>query len=292
MKNLRIAVQKSGRLAEISNELLRECGIELKSSKGGLLSVAANFPIEVLYFRDDDIPQYVEDGTADLGILGENVVVESQTKIEIVRRLGFGKCRLSLAVPRSVDYEGVQFFAGKKVATSYPNICRNYLAQFGITADIHNISGSVEIAPNIGLADGICDIVSSGGTLMSNGLKEVAIIMQSEAVLVANPRLVAPQTADEHAAAAILNKISFRLDAVMLARRNKYIVLNAPNEAIESICKILTGMKSPTVVPLATQGWSAIHSVLNEETFWDKIEDLRALGAQGILVVPIEKMIV
>jgi ATP phosphoribosyltransferase len=284
MKRLRIAVQKSGRLSEISLELLKECGIDVKNGRAQLVASASNFPLDVLYLRDDDIPQYVEDGVADLGILGENVVIESRAKVDIIKRLDFGRCRLSLAVPKALDYQGLQYFQDRKVATSYPNILNDYLASQGITSDIHVISGSVEIAPNIGLADAICDIVSSGSTLLSNGLKEVEVILKSEAVMVVNQGL-------DTEGAAILKKLLFRLESVMAAKSNKYVILNAPNVSIEAIVKVLPGMKSPTVVPLAEEGWSAIHSVLNEEKFWDIIDDLKAAGAQGILVVPIEKMI-
>ena len=283
-KRLRIAIQKSGRLSEISNELLQECGINIKNGKNALLASASNFPLDVLYLRDDDIPQYVEDGTADLGILGENVVEESMARITLVKRLDFGRCRLSLAIPKMEEYNGIQYFMNKKIATSYPNILNQYLTENGVISDVHVISGSVEIAPNIGLADAICDLVSSGSTLLSNGLREVQVIMQSEAVLVSNRFLDAE-------GCQILDKILFRLNAVMTAKTNKYVILNAPNESILAIKKLLPGMKSPTIVPLATEGWSAIHSVLNEEQFWDVIDDLKKAGAQGILVVPIEKMI-
>jgi ATP phosphoribosyltransferase len=284
-KRLKIAIQKSGRLSEVSLSILKECGIDIKNGKSALLASASNFPLDVLFLRDDDIPEYVADGIAHLGILGENVVVESKAKIDIIKRLDFGRCRLSLAVPKSVDYFNLQYFNGKKIATSYPNILNDYLAENGVTSEIHVISGSVEIAPNIGLADAICDIVSSGSTLLSNGLKEVQVIMKSEAVMVANRYMDAEEC-------RILDKLLFRINAVMTAKSNKYIILNAPNEALENIVRVLPGMKSPTVVPLATEGWSAIHSVLNEETFWDVIDDLKDAGAQGILVVPIEKMIV
>ena len=285
MKRLRIAVQKSGRLSEISLELLKECGIDVKNGRAQLVASASNFPLDVLYLRDDDIPQYVEDGVADLGILGENVVIESRAKVDVIKRLDFGRCRLSLAVPKAVDYQGLTYFQNLKVATSYPNILTDYLTANGITSDIHVISGSVEIAPNIGLADAIFDIVSTGSTLLSNGLKEVEVAMKSEAVMVVNRKLNAEGQ-------AILKKLLFRLESVMAAKFNKYVILNAPNASIEAITKVLPGMKSPTVVPLAQEGWSAIHSVLNEEKFWDIIDDLKAAGAQGILVVPIEKMIV
>ena len=284
MKRLRIAVQKSGRLSEISLELLKECGIDVKNGRAQLVASASNFPLDVLYLRDDDIPQYVEDGVADLGILGENVVIESRAKVDMIKRLDFGRCRLSLAVPKAVDYQGLSYFQDRKIATSYPNILTDYLTANGITSDIHVISGSVEIAPNIGLADAIFDIVSTGSTLLSNGLKEVEVALKSEAVMVVNRQL-------NTEGGAILKKLLFRLESVMAAKSNKYVILNAPNTSIEAITNVLPGMKSPTVVPLAQEGWSAIHSVLNEEKFWDIIDDLKAVGAQGILVVPIEKMI-
>lgn len=283
-KRLRIAIQKSGRLSETSLELLKECGISVTNGKGALIVPATNFPIDLLYLRDDDIPQYVEDGTADLGFVGENVVAETGAKVDIVKRLDFGRCRLSLAIPKNAQYTGIQYFSDKKIATSYPKILNDFLAEKGISADVHLISGSVEIAPAIGLADAICDIVSSGSTLLSNGLKEVEVIMRSEAVMIGHKGL-------NTEGGKILDKLMFRLNAVMTAKTNKYVVLNAPNESVENICRVLPGMKSPTVVPLATQGWSALHSVLSEDQFWDVIDDLKAAGAQGILVVPIEKMI-
>lgn len=285
-QRIKIAIQKSGRLSESSKSLLKECGISIKAGKGNkLIAPCSNFPMDVLYLRDDDIPQYVEDGIADLGILGENVVLEEGCTVNIVKKLGFAGCRLSLAVPKEVDYPGVQFFEGKKIATSYPRLTTEYLEKNGVKAEIHEISGSVEIAPNIGLADGICDLVSSGSTLFSNGLKEKDIILQSEAVMIAHQNL-------PKAKQGLLNKLLFRINSVMQAQNNKYIVLNAPNDKVEAISSILPGMKSPTVVPLATAGWSAIHSVVNEEQFWEIINELKAAGAQGILVVPIEKMIV
>lgn len=283
---IKIAIQKSGRLSEKSRALLKECGINIKSGKSNsLISSATNFPIDILYLRDDDIPQYVEDGIADVGMLGENVVYETGCKVDVLRKLGFAGCRLSLAVPKNEDYKGVSFFQGKKIATSYPKLTNNYLKEYGISAEIHEISGSVEIAPNIGLADGICDLVSSGSTLFSNGLKEVERILDSEAVLVANQDL----SADKQ---SILDKLLFRLAAVQKAENNKYIVLNVPNEKITAVSAALPGMKAPTVVPLATEGWSALHSVVSEEQFWEVIDDLKDRGAEGILVVPIEKMIV
>ncbi len=284
MERLKIAIQKSGRLTEDSQNLFTECSIEIQDGKRQLLAPSPNFPVDLLYLRDDDIPQYIEDGIADVGILGENIYVESGASLRIAKRLGFAKCRLSLAVQRSEKYSGLDFFQGKRIATTYPNIVKKYLAEKGISAEIHQISGSVEIAPNIGLADAICDIVSTGSTLMSNGLKEVETVMYSEALMVANQNL-------SHEKEQILQKLLFRIAAVETAKKNKYILLNAPNESISEICSILPGMKSPTILPLAKEGWSSLHSVVNEEIFWEVIDQLKAKGAQGILVVPIEKMI-
>lgn len=281
---IKIAIQKSGRLSEQSRSLLKECGINIKSGKSNkLISSASNFPLDVLFLRDDDIPQYVADGTADVGILGENVVYETGAKVDVSRKLGFAGCRLSLAVPKNIDYQGVNFFQGKKIATSYPNLTKKYLSQNGVTADIHYISGSVEIAPNIGLAEGVCDLVSSGSTLFSNGLKEVETILQSEAVLVANQNL-SPEKQ------TLLKKMLFRMAAVQKAESNKYIILNVPNDKIAAVSKVLPGMKAPTVVALAMEGWSALHSVVSEEKFWEVIDELKSKGAEGILVMPIEKM--
>lgn len=286
---LRLAIQKSGRLTDESLELMQECGIDFNKSGGKLKAPAFNFPLEFLFLRDDDIPEYIADGVADIGIVGENVIAEEQahlpSPVEIVERLGFSRCRLSLAVARGVEYSGVQSLEGKRIATSFPNILREYLHKQGVTTDIHEISGSVEIAPSIGLADAICDIVSSGSTLLSNGLVEVETIFRSEAVLLARPNLrVAQQRTLDH--------LRFRIQSVNRAKHNKYILLNAPNESIPTILSLLPGMKSPTVLPLAESGWSSVHSVVQEDTFWEIIEKLRAAGAQGILVVPIEKMIV
>lgn len=282
---LRIAVQKSGRLSEDSLRLFKECGIKFINSTKKLKSVSHNFPVEFLFLRDDDIPGYVEDGVADLGIVGENVAEEKKKDVELVKKLGFSKCRLSLAIPKEVDYPGVSYFQGKSIATSYPVILGKFLKANNIESDIQEISGSVEIAPGIGLADGICDIVSSGSTLISNGLKEVEKIYKSEAVLIGNQNL-----SDEKQ--SILDQLIFRIDAVLSGKSNKYVLLNAPNDAIETIVNLLPGMRSPTVLPLADKGWSSIHSVINEDEFWGKIEELRAAGAEGVLVVPIEKMII
>ena len=284
MNKLKIAIQKSGRLHEKSVELLNECGIKFRNSKNQLRSVAINFPVEVLYLRDDDIPQYVEDGVADLGIVGENVHIEKQRKTTILRRLGFSKCRLSIAVPRSLEYTENGWLNGKKIATSYPIILQNYLTENNIDAEIHEISGSVEIAPGIGLADAICDIVSTGTTLMSNGLKEVTSVMNSEAVLIKSKSNGTEKS-------ELIEQLIFRIEAVQKASDNKYILLNAPSDKIEEIKQVLPGMRSPTVLPLAESGWSSIHSVMDENDFWEKIDSLKSLGAEGILVIPIEKMI-
>jgi len=281
---LRIALQKSGRLSEDSYQLFKECGIRFDYGTGKLKSVSSNFPAEFLFLRDDDIPGYVEDGVADLGIVGENVAVETARNVVTMHRLGFSKCRLSIAIPRGKAWNGISDLNGKNVATSYPRLLGKYLQEQGVSAEIHEISGSVEIAPSIGLAEAVCDIVSSGSTLLSNGLHEVETIFRSEAILVANPTLD-----DERQTLA--NKLLFRIKSVQAAKNNKYIVLNAPNEALTHITSLLPGMKSPTVTPLATEGWSSVHSVINENDFWENIEAIRAAGAEGILVIPIEKMI-
>jgi ATP phosphoribosyltransferase len=281
---LRIAIQKSGRLNEGSIKLLKEAGIEFDNGLNKLKATAFNFPLEVFFLRDDDIPQYVEDGVADIGIVGENVVLEKNKKVNIIEKLGFGKCRLSIAIPKEQKYKSLNDLKGQRIATSYSVIVAKYLKKNKVNAEIHEISGSVEIAPGIGLANAICDLVSSGSTLFANGLKEVEVILKSEAVLIANNKLKKEQQ-------AILNKLLFRINAVRQAKRSKYILLNAPNNKIETICKILPGMKSPTILPLVEKGWSSIHSVVEEDQFWEIIEKLKATGAQGILVVPIEKMI-
>ena len=283
--NLRIAIQKSGRLYDESVKLLTECGIDLRNMKDRLKTESDNFPLEVFFLRDDDIPQYVEDRVADLGIVGENVLYEKNKQVQVVEQLGFGKCRLSVAVPRGHEYAGLASLSGKRIATSYPFLVNDFLQKNGVSAEIHEISGSVEIAPGIGLSDVVCDLVSSGSTLFINGLKEVETILQSQAVLIRNNSLGEAQL-------ALLNKLLFRIQAVRKAKRNKYILLNAPNASLDKIIALLPGMKSPTVLPLATSGWSSVHSVLNEDEFWEKIEQLKAAGAQGILVVPIEKMVV
>jgi ATP phosphoribosyltransferase len=282
---LRLAIQRKGRLSEDSLALIKESGIKFNSGAGKLKSKSRNYPIEFLFLRDDDIPDYVADGVADIGIVGENVALEKGKNINHVKKLGFSKCRLSLAVPKEVKYAGLEYFQNASIATSYPKILGDYLTKHGISADIHEISGSVEIAPGIGLAAGICDIVSSGSTLLSNGLKEVETILHSEAIIIGNQQLSAEKT-------SILDKLLFRIEAVQRGKNNKYILLNAPNEKLDEIIRYLPGMRSPTVVPLAEKNWSSIHSVINEDEFWEVIEKLRGAGAEGILVVPIEKMIV
>jgi ATP phosphoribosyltransferase len=281
---LRIAIQKSGRLYDESVKLLNECGIELRNVKDRLKTESDTFPMEIFFLRDDDIPQYVEDGVADIGIVGENVLFEKNKQAEIVEKLSFGKCRLSIAIPKSQTYEGVKSLDGKRIATSYPFLVKEFLKKNDISADIHEISGSVEIAPGIGLADVIVDLVSSGSTLFMNGLKEVETILQSQSVLIKNNKLSKEQE-------VLLDKLVFRIKAVKKAKRNKYVLMNAPNDKLKEIIALLPGMKSPTVLPLAESGWSSVHSVLSEDEFWEKIEQLKAAGAQGILVVPIEKMV-
>jgi len=284
MSKLKIAVQKSGRLSEKSVQLLRECGIRLSNGDRKLKMEASNFPIEVLFLRDDDIPQYVEQGVADVGILGENEMWEKDKHVEMVEKLGFASCRLSLAIPKDEHYTGLSYFNHKRIATSYPRILQKYFAEKQLEVAIEEIGGSVEIAPGIGLADGIFDIVSTGSTLLMNGLKEVEVVVKSEAVLISHPHLA-------EAKRDILDRILFRIKAVKNSAQNKYILLNAPNEAIPEIARILPGMKSPTVLPLLDEGWSSVHSVVREDEFWDVIDELQRLGAQGILVIPIEKMV-
>jgi ATP phosphoribosyltransferase len=284
VNKLKIAIQKSGRLYDESVKLLKDCGIDLKNGVNKLKTESDNFPMEIYFLRDDDIPQYVEDAVADIGIVGENVLYEKNKKVDIVEHLGFGKCRLSVAVSRSEQYDGVGYLNGKRIATTYPLLVRQFLERSNVIAEIHEISGSVEIAPGIGLAHAIVDLVSSGSTLLANGLKEVETVLQSQAVLIRNGRLDAGQQ-------QILEKFLFRIRAVKKARNNKYILLNAPNDKLQEIIALLPGMKSPTVLPLAEPGWSSVHSVLNENDFWEIIERLKGAGAQGILVVPIEKMV-
>jgi ATP phosphoribosyltransferase len=284
MSMLRIAIQKSGRLYESSIKLLRECGIELNNGNKELKTTAENFPLEIFFLRDDDIPQYVNDEVADIGIVGENVLLEKNKQIDMIYRLGFGRCRLSLAVPKTMHYESLQDLNGMKIATTYSFLLQNYLTKKNINAEIHGISGSVEIAPGIGLANAICDLVSSGSTLFTNGLREVEVILNSEAVLVSGRGLSAEKK-------LLLQKLLMRIQAVKTAKNNKYILLNAPNHQLENIAAILPGSKSPTVVPLAAEGWSSVQSVVNENDFWEVIEKLKQYEAEGILVVPIEKMI-
>ena len=284
MEKIKIAIQKSGRLSEKSIALLNECGIKIANSNRTLKNEAKNFPMEILFLRDDDIPQYVEQGVADIGILGENEVWEKEKEVDVIEKLGFSGCRLSLAIPKDEKYSGLSYFSGKKIATSYPNILKNYFAEKGIDVKIEEIGGSVEIATGIGLADGIFDIVSTGSTLLMNGLKEAETILRSEAVLIANQHLSAEKT-------QLLEQLLFRIKAYKNGLGKKYILLNAPNSAIPDIIKLLPGMRSPSILPLADEGWSSVHSVLCEDDFWEKIDALKNLGAEGILVVPIEKMI-
>jgi ATP phosphoribosyltransferase len=281
---LRLAIQKKGRLSEKSLELLKASGIRVDNYSRQLLIKAQNFNLEVLFLRDDDIPEYVQDGVADIGIVGENVILEYKKKLDIKEKLGFGKCRMSIAVPKEMNYGSINDLSGKNIATSYPNILQKYLDENNVAAKVHNISGSVEITPNINLADAIFDIVSTGSTLISNGLKEVEEVIKSEAVLIANKNL-------SNEKKELLNQILFRIRSVNKAKNNKYILLNAPNEALDKITELLPGAKSPTIMPLAMEGWSSVHTVIGEDDFWGMIENLKAIGAEGILVLPIEKII-
>ncbi|CAG4997989.1 ATP phosphoribosyltransferase [Dyadobacter sp. CECT 9275] len=281
---LRIAIQKSGRLSEDSLKLIKECGIRFDNGAGKLKTSATNFPAEILFLRDDDIPGYVEDGVAHIGIVGENVSEETHRDVDTVHKLGFSKCRLSIGVLREHDYKGVQDLEGKSIATTYPRLLGEYLKANSVHANIHEISGSVEIAPSIGLADAVCDIVSSGSTLLSNGLKEVETIFRSEAVLIASKHLSEGQK-------ELMDQLLFRIKSVQVAKNNKYILLNCPQDAVDNIIKFLPGMRSPTILPLAQEGWCSLHSVINENDFWENIEKIRQAGAEGILVIPIEKMI-
>jgi ATP phosphoribosyltransferase len=281
---LRIAVQSKGRLFEDTMALLAEAGIKVTSSKRTLLVQSSNFPVEILYLRDDDIPQSVATGVADLGIVGQNEFEERQEDAEVIRPLGFSKCRLSLAIPKAVNYPGLKWFEGKKIATSYPGILRRFMQKNNIAADIHVITGSVEISPGIGLADAIFDIVSSGSTLVSNNLSEVEVVMKSEALLIGNKQMSEEKK-------AILDELLFRIEAVKNAEDKKYVLMNVPTDKVKEVVNILPGAKSPTVMPLATEGWSSVHTVIDEKRFWEIIRQLKDLGAQGILVVPIEKMI-
>jgi len=284
MDKIKIAIQKSGRLNEDSLKILLDCGIAIDNGKDQLKASARNFPLEVLYLRNGDIPQYLRDGVVDTAIIGENVLVEKGSDIAVAEKLGFSKCRVSLAIPKSRKYHSIKDLDGRKIATSYPNTVNAFLSERGIRAELHIITGSVEIAPNIGLADAICDIVSSGSTLFKNNLKEVEQILNSEAVLAVSPLIKQPQK-------DILEQLRFRLRSVLEARQSKYVLMNAPNDRLDAIIKILPGMRSPTVLPLAEEGWSSVHTVINKETFWEVIDELKKAGAEGILVCPIEKMV-
>ena len=284
MTKIRIAIQKSGRLNEESLQILKDCGISIDNGKDQLKASSRNFPMEVFYLRNGDIPQYLRDGVVDIAIIGENVLIEKGEDISIAEKLGFSKCKVSLAVPKSVKYNSVKDFEGKRIATSYPNTVLNYLKDKGVSADLHIINGSVEIAPNIGLADAICDIVSSGSTLFKNNLKEVEVMLTSEAVLAVSPKI-------SNERRELLEKLQFRIQSVLRARASKYVLLNAPNEKLDGILKLLPGMRSPTVLPLVDAGWSSVHTVINKDTFWEVIDELKKAGAEGILVCPIEKMV-
>jgi ATP phosphoribosyltransferase len=284
MSKLKIAIQKSGRLNEDSLKILKDCGISIDNGKDQLKAAARNFPLEVLYLRNGDIPQYLKDGVVDVAIIGENVLIEKGKDLEVVEKLGFSKCRVSIAIPKNSNYNTLEDLQGKRIATSYPNTINQFLSDKGIEAELHVISGSVEIAPNIGLADAICDIVSSGSTLFKNNLKEVEVLLKSEAVLTIAPNLSSEKK-------ELLAKLQFRLKSVLRARDSRYVLMNAPNEKITSIANILPGMRSPTVLPLAEAGWSSIHTVINKEKFWEIIDELKSAGAEGILVCPIEKMV-
>lgn len=284
MSKLKIAIQKSGRLNEDSLKLLKSCGIKIDNGRDQLKVPATNFPMEVFFLRNSDIPQYLEDGIVDIAIVGENLLIEQEKDIATISNLGFSKCRVSLAIPKEAEGKGVSYFEGKKIATSYPNTVKQYLAKNSVNAEIHKISGSVEIAPNIGLADGICDIVSTGSTLFKNGLKEIEVMFKSQAVLAACPTL-SEEKKD------ILDKLLFRINAVLKAKNTRYVLMNVPNDKIEEVSNILPVLKSPTVMPLAEEGWSSLHSVIDEDQFWEVIDSLKAAGAEGILIIPIEKMV-
>ncbi|WP_445385071.1 ATP phosphoribosyltransferase [Robiginitalea sp. IMCC44478] len=284
MSKIKIAIQKSGRLNEDSLAILKDCGISIDNGRDQLKAAARNFPMEVLYLRNGDIPQYLRDGVVDIAIIGENVLFEKGEDIGVAEKLGFSKCRVSLAVPKSDSYNGIGDLAGKRIATSYPNTVQKFMDKAGLKAELHIINGSVEIAPNIGLADAICDIVSSGSTLFKNNLKEVEVLYRSEAVLAVSPRIGAEQK-------AILGQLQFRIQSVLEARKNKYVLMNAPNDKLDTVIKLLPGMRSPTVLPLAEEGWSSVHTVINKDTFWEVLDQLKKAGAEGILVCPIEKMI-
>jgi len=284
MSKLKIAIQKSGRLNEESLNLLKSCGIKIDNGRDQLKVPATNFPMEVFFLRNSDIPQYLEDGIVDIAIVGENLLIEQEKEIAIVAELGFSKCRVSLAVPKESEATGISFFQGKRIATSYPNTVQKYLKQSGIDAEIHKISGSVEIAPNIGLADGICDIVSTGSTLFKNGLKEIEVLFRSQAVLASSPKITSQKQ-------ALLNQFIFRIDAVLRAKNYRYVLMNVPDNKIGEVSAILPVLKSPTVMPLAETGWSSLHSVIDEDRFWEVIDSLKNAGAEGILIIPIDKMV-
>jgi ATP phosphoribosyltransferase len=284
MTTLRIAIQKSGRLNEDSLKIIKDCGISIDNGKDQLKASARNFPLEIFYLRNGDIPQYLKDGVVDIAIIGENVLIEKGEEIIFTQRLGFSKCKVSLAISKNEPYTGIDYFTNKKIATSYPNTVKKYVQDRGINTDIHIINGSVEIAPNIGLADGICDIVSSGSTLFKNNLKEVAVLLESEAVLAVSPKL-----SDEKQ--RILNKFQSRIESVLKGRNSKYVLMNAPNNKLQDILEVIPGMRSPTVLPLAEEGWSSVHSVISKYQFWEIIDELKEKGAEGILVCPIEKMV-
>jgi ATP phosphoribosyltransferase len=284
MKKIRIAIQKSGRLNEDSLQILKDCGISIDNGKEQLKASSRNFPLEAFYLRNGDIPQYLRDGVVDIAIIGENVLIEKGQDLIVAEKLGFSKCKVSLAIPKSVKYNSVKDFEGKRIATSYPNTVENYLKEKGVKAELHIINGSVEIAPNIGLADAICDIVSSGSTLFKNNLKEVEVMLHSEAVLA-----VSPQISED--GKVLLEKLRFRIQSVLRARQSKYVLLNAPNDKLKAIIALLPGMRSPTVLPLAEEGWSSVHTVINKDKFWEVIQELKEAGAEGILVCPIEKMV-
>ncbi|EDM43495.1 ATP phosphoribosyltransferase [unidentified eubacterium SCB49] len=284
MKPLKIAIQKSGRLNEESLKLLKDCGLSVDNGRDQLKVTVRNFPLEIYYLRNSDIPQYLEDGVVDIAIVGENLLIEKEKNVAIVEQLGFSKCRVSLAVPKDVEVNDISYFNGKKIATSYPNTLKTYLDKNNVKADLHVISGSVEIAPNIGLADGIFDIVSSGSTLFKNGLKETQVVLKSEAVLAKSPSL-------SNDAQSILDKLLFRIQAVQRAKKSKYILLNVPNDKIEAVSNILPVLKSPTILPLAKEGWSSLHSVIEENQFWEVIDQLKTAGAEDLLIVPIDKMV-
>ena len=284
MNRIRIAIQKSGRLNEDSLRILKECGISIDNGKDQLKAAARNFPMEVFYLRNSDIPQYLNDGVVHAAIIGNNIIIEKGNEISVEEKLGFSKCRVSIAIPKSASYNGIKDLEGKRIATSYPNTVKTFLDKHGISADLHIINGSVEIAPNIGLADAICDIVSSGSTLFKNNLKEVEVLLKSEAVLAVSPKI------DENTR-VILEQLRFRIKSVLSARQHRYVLLNAPNDKLDEIVRILPGMRSPTVLPLAEEGWSSVHTVINKDKFWEVIQELKDSGAEGILVCPIEKMV-